>query len=83
MAHTDRLGGVFPGDVVVEVGIVRGAANLELLPNNAHIFICLQEDVRRETELWNERKPEMSTEWLKNLISASCLADNLSHSEWC
>ena len=49
--RTDRLGGVFPGDVVVEVGVVRGAENLELLSNNAHIFICLQEDVWREAKL--------------------------------
>lgn len=51
MHHTDRLCGVFPGDVVVEVGVMRGAANLKLLPNYAHIFLCLQEDVWRETKL--------------------------------
>lgn len=58
MLHTDRLGGVFPGDIVVEVGVVCNAANLEFLPNNTHIFICLQEDIWRETELWRETKLE-------------------------
>lgn len=53
---TDRLGGVFPGDIVIEVGVVRGAANLEFLPNNAHIFICLQEDIWRETKLWSKEE---------------------------
>lgn len=56
MPHTDRLSGVFPGDVVVEVGVVCCAANLEFLPNNAHIFIRLQEDIWRETKLWSKRK---------------------------
>lgn len=51
MHHTDRLGGVFPGDIVVEVGVMCGAANLKFLSNYAHIFICLQEDVWRETKL--------------------------------
>lgn len=54
MLHTDRLGGVVPGDVVVKVGVVRHAPDLEFLPNNTHIFIHLQEDVWREAELWNE-----------------------------
>lgn len=55
-SHTDRFGGVLPGDVVVKVGVVRAAANLEFLPNNPHIFISFQEDVWRKTELWGERK---------------------------
>lgn len=56
MLDTDRLGGVFPGDIVVEVGVVCNAANFELLPNNSHIFISLQENIWRETKLWSERK---------------------------
>lgn len=51
ISRTDRFGFVFPSDIVVEVGIVSGAANLELLPNNTNIFIGLQEDIRRETKL--------------------------------
>lgn len=45
-----------PGDVVVKVGVVRHAPDLEFLPNDTHIFIHLQEDVWRETKLWNEMK---------------------------
>lgn len=54
MWHTDRLGAVVPGDVVVKVGVVRHAPDLQFLPNNTHVFIHLQKDIRRETELWNE-----------------------------
>lgn len=54
MSHTDRLGGVVPGDVVVKVGVVRHAPDLEFLPNNTYVFIHLQEDIWRETELWEE-----------------------------
>lgn len=49
--RTDRFGVVFPGDVVVEVGVVSGAADLQFLSDDTHILVCLQEDVRRETEL--------------------------------
>lgn len=58
--YTDRLGGIFPGDVVVKVWVVCGAADLEFLPNNAHILVRLQEDVRRETKLWSKKKSHMS-----------------------
>lgn len=54
MWHTDRLGAVVPGDVVVKVGVVRHAPDLQFLPNNTHVFIHLQKDIRGETELWNE-----------------------------
>lgn len=56
MPHTDRLGGIFPGDIIVEVRVVGYAANIEFLPNNTHIFICVQEDIWRETKFWSERK---------------------------
>lgn len=54
LSPTDRLGGVVPGDVVVKVGVVRHAPDLEFLPNNTYVFIHLQEDIWRETELWKE-----------------------------
>lgn len=37
-----------PRDVVVEVGVVCGAADLEFFPNNTHIFFGLQKNIRRE-----------------------------------
>lgn len=58
MSPTNRLGGVVPGDVVVKVRVVRHALDFEFLPNNTHIFIHLQEDIWRETELWNETNDE-------------------------
>lgn len=54
MSHADRLGGVVPGDVVVEVGVVRHAPDLEFFPDDTHVFIHLQEDIWRETEPWIE-----------------------------
>lgn len=67
MSHTDRLGGVVPGDVVVKVGVVRHAVDLEFLPNNTHIFIHLQEDIWREPEFWNEMN-KMSSKKKKYLV---------------
>lgn len=51
MLHTHCLGGVLPGDIVVEVRVVSCADNPEFLTNYAHIFIRLKEDKWRETEL--------------------------------
>lgn len=69
MSNTDRLGGVFPRDVVVEVRVVCCAANLEFLPNNAHIFIRLQDNIWRVTKLWSKRNYEK----VSNLVNVSLL----------
>lgn len=52
--NTDRLGGVFPRDVVVKVWVVRAAADLEFLADDSHILIRFQEDIWRVAELCNK-----------------------------
>ena len=47
----DHRAGMLPGDDVVEVGIVCGAVDLEVFPDDADVFILIQKHIGRESKL--------------------------------
>lgn len=52
------LGAVIPGDIVVEVRVVCGAVDSQLLSHDTNILILLQEYVRWETQPWTQKEPD-------------------------